>query len=158
MIVSNLLRSSARLHWRFAAGTRLQLAPARRGGRTIMFAMAVLAPHMFTAAACDAGHEVENQLKLSAAGKLNIRPSAAPTDAQVSNGEWVTYVAHPDLHVPDGFNHTIVIDTKTHQAWVHEVGGFVWNGRWYGPFPATSSIQGCPADPWLKSMSAYLKR
>jgi hypothetical protein len=126
--------------------------------RPIVLAIVAFAPHMATAAACDAGQEIADQLKLSAAGKLNIEPSAPPTNAQVSNGEWVTYIAHPHPHVPDGFTHTIVIDTNTHQAWVHEVGGFVWNGRWYGPFPATSSTQGCPADPRLKSMSAYLNR
>lgn len=129
--------------------------------RAIVSVVAITASQPLMAAACKAGHTLEVQLKLSAVAPLAlsavpplaINPSSPPTDDQVRDGEWVTYMAHSDLFVPDGLRHTIVIDAKNRRAWIYEIGGFVDHSAWYGPFPVEPTFEGCTADPKLKSMA-----
>ena len=121
----------------------------------IVSAIAIAVSQPLMATACKAGQTLEWQLQLSAAGRLTTRRSLPPTDAQIRDGEWVTYIAHSGLHVPDGFSHTIVIDAKTRRAWIYEIGGFIHSSAWYGPFPVEPASEGCTRDPELRSMAPF---
>jgi hypothetical protein len=98
------------------------------------------------AVACPLSDAISTRYGISFSGFKTPIPAATAPDMTDSRS-FIRVAVRDNSKVADGFRHTIVMNTKTKQAWVLRTGGFASVYDWFGPVDAQHvSIRNCRSD------------
>jgi len=98
------------------------------------------------AVACPLSEALSTRYGISFSGFKTPIPAATAPD-MTDPGIFIRVAVRDNSKVADGFRHTIVMNTKTKQAWVLRTGGFASVYDWFGPVDAHHvPVQNCRSD------------
>jgi hypothetical protein len=98
------------------------------------------------AVACPLSDALSTRYGISFSGFKTTIPAATAPD-MTDSGSFIRVAVRDNSKVADGFRHTIVMNTRTKQAWVLRTGGFASVYDWFGPVDAHHApVQNCRSD------------
>lgn len=98
------------------------------------------------AVACPLSDALSTRYGISFSGFKTPIPAATAPD-MTDSGSFIRVAVRDNSKVADGFRHTIVMNTRTKQAWVLRTGGFASVYDWFGPVDAHHvPVQNCRSD------------